>query len=179
MTLVRMNEMQNITESTLNFIREESKKEETRPTDINALLASLAADFEDIGHQVHFTETDRMVLLCRPTSLKRALSNILENAVIYGEAAEINLASDIETRMAVITVDDNGPGIPQSDLERVFQPFQRIETSRSRDTGGNGLGLAIVRSIIRGHGGEIELSNRPEGGLRATIYLPDNPDSAD
>jgi len=174
-----LNEMQNITESTLNFIREESKNEETRPTDINALLASLTADFQDIGHHIHFTETDRMVLLCRPTSLKRALSNILENAVIYGEAAEISLATDIETGMAVITVDDNGPGIPESDLERVFQPFQRMETSRSRDTGGNGLGLAIVRTIIRGHGGEIELSNRPEGGLRATIYLPDNPDSDD
>jgi len=174
-----LNEMQNITESTLNFIREESKKEDTRPTDINALLASLTADFQDIGHPVQYAETDRLVLHCRPTSLKRALGNIVENAVIYGDMAEITLSGNDETGVAIITVDDKGPGIPESELERVFQPFQRLETSRSRETGGNGLGLAIVRSIIRGHGGEIELSNRHEGGLRAIIHLPTDPGSTD
>jgi len=102
--------------------------------------------------------------------LKRALNNVIENAVKYGKCARVALSEDANG--IEIAVDDEGLGIPEADLERVFEPFQRLEESRSRETGGTGLGLAIARSIARGHGGDIVLSNRPAGGLRATIRLP-------
>ncbi|WP_245412806.1 sensor histidine kinase [Oceaniradius stylonematis] len=98
------------------------------------------------------------------------MRNIIDNAVRYGGSARVSLAPSGDN--AEITVADDGPGIPQEDVERVFDPFVRIETSRSRETGGAGLGLAIARTIIQGHGGNIELANRPEGGLTAAISLP-------
>jgi signal transduction histidine kinase len=103
-------------------------------------------------------------------SLKRALGNLVENAVTYGQRARVML---MEVRNGLrIDVDDDGPGIAEPDMERVFDPFERLETSRSLETGGVGLGLAIARSIVRQHGGDITLSNRPEGGLRTTVWLP-------
>ncbi len=167
-----LDEMQAITESTLSFAREEAEREQSRPTDVGALLESLCADFSDRGQQAEFSPSERIVLSCRPTGLKRALNNIMENAIAYGERARLNLAFDASANIATITIDDDGPGIPESDLERVFEPFVRIETSRNRETGGTGLGLAIARTIIRGHGGEIALSNLEDGGLRVTIHLP-------
>jgi len=167
-----LDEMQSITESTLSFAREDAEREENRQTDLSALLESLCADFSDRGHHADYVSTERIVLSCRPTSLKRALNNVTENAVAYGERAHLNMTFDADSTTATITIDDDGPGIPESELERVFQPFVRVETSRNRQTGGTGLGLAIARSIIRGHGGEISLSNREEGGLRVTITIP-------
>jgi len=167
-----LDEMQSITESTLSFAREDAEREENRQTDLSALLESLCADFGDRGHHADYTPKERIVLSCRPTSLKRALNNVTENAIAYGERAHLNLTFDTASTTATIIIDDDGPGIPESELERVFQPFVRVETSRNRQTGGTGLGLAIARSIIRGHGGEISLSNRDEGGLRVTITLP-------
>jgi len=167
-----LDDMQAITESTLSFAREDAEREENRPTDLSALLDSLCADFTDRGHQVSLSPTERVVLSCRPTSLKRALNNVLENAIAYGERAELNLAVNADTNSASITIDDNGPGIPESDLERVFQPFVRVEASRNRQTGGTGLGLTIARSIIRSHGGEITLINRENGGLRVSVHIP-------
>jgi signal transduction histidine kinase len=102
--------------------------------------------------------------------LRRVFDNLLDNAVKYGEAAEVSLSATPDK--ITVTICDKGPGIPPDQVEQVFEPFQRIETSRSRETGGVGLGLAVVRSIIRGHGGEVTLVNRPEGGLCATVTLP-------
>jgi signal transduction histidine kinase len=107
---------------------------------------------------------------CRPLSLKRAVRNLVENAVAYGKRARVAL--DRTGDASEITIDDDGPGIPEADFERVFAPFVRLEESRSQETGGIGLGMAIARSIARGHGGDITLANRPGGGLRATIHLP-------
>ena len=107
---------------------------------------------------------------CQPGALKRALTNLLENAVKYGKRAQAAITS---TEKAIeITIDDDGPGISEAELPRVFQPFYRVEESRSRDTGGTGLGLAIAQSIVQAHGGELALANRPGGGLRAAITLP-------
>jgi len=103
-------------------------------------------------------------------ALRRALRNLLENAQRYGAGATVGIS--LAGEAAFVTIDDAGAGIPEADLERVFDPFERLETSRSRETGGAGLGLPIARAILRAHGGEVSLSNRPEGGLRATVRLP-------
>ena len=107
---------------------------------------------------------------CQPGALKRALTNLLDNAVKYGKRAQVAITT--EGKAIEITIDDEGPGIPESELPKVFQPFYRIEDSRSRDTGGTGLGLAIAQSIVQAQGGELTLANRSGGGLRASIKLP-------
>jgi signal transduction histidine kinase len=168
--LETLDEMQRITEATLAFAREEAAAEDTRTVDLAALVESVAADLADLGQDVSFSGPERLAYACRPVSLKRAVRNLIENAVAYGERARVHL--DRGPQALQIVIDDDGPGIPEADRERVFAPFVRLEESRSRETGGIGLGMAIARSIVRGHGGDIELANRPEGGLRAIIQLP-------
>jgi signal transduction histidine kinase len=90
--------------------------------------------------------------------------------VKYGQRARVELTADLDGIR--VTVDDDGPGLPEEELERVFLPFYRVEQSRSRDTGGVGLGLAVARTVFRAHGGDVRLANRPEGGLRASVTLP-------
>jgi signal transduction histidine kinase len=119
---------------------------------------------------VTFAEAPRLAYSCRPTALKRAIGNLIENAVQYGERARVALYAT--SAGPLISVDDDGPGIAEVRMEEAFKPFVRLEASRSRATGGIGLGLAIARSIVLAHGGELILSNRPEGGLRAEIRLP-------
>jgi len=138
--------------------------------DLSALVESLCEDLAELGMEVTLTEAGRAPLSCRPVSLKRALRNMIENAVAYGHRARVSLEESADGLAVVI--DDDGPGIPEADRERVFGPFVRLEESRSRQTGGIGIGMAIARSILRAHGGDISLANRPEGGLRATVYLP-------
>jgi signal transduction histidine kinase len=163
-------EMQEMVEAVLSFAREDAAREETRNMDLTALIASLCDDLADGGLDVKFAETQQLLYRCRPVALKRALNNVIINAVAYGTRARVAVA-DLDTAYEIM-VDDDGPGIPEAELDRVFEPFLRLETSRSRDTGGAGLGLAIARSIYRAHGGDIALANRPGGGLRATIRLP-------
>ena len=115
-------------------------------------------------------ESGRVLVACRPVALRRAFRNLLENAGAYGVRATARIVRD-DAGLRVV-IEDDGPGIPEADLERVFEPFVRLEESRSRDTGGTGLGLAIARTIVRGHGGDIRLENREGGGLRATVALP-------
>ncbi|EQD65609.1 ATP-binding region, ATPase-like domain protein, partial [mine drainage metagenome] len=105
----------------------------------------------------------------RPQALKRCLTNLVSNAVSFGERARIELYDGAALR---ILVHDDGPGIPAEALERVFEPFFRLEASRSRDTGGSGLGLSIARDVAQAHGGTVLLRNRPEGGLTAELRLP-------
>lgn len=172
--LQTLEEMQTLIETTLIFAREETRTEETRPTDLSALIESIANDFEDLGKSCRFEGPARLVLEGRPVSLKRAFRNLIENAVTYGGEANIRLrAGDpLSGSDHVITIDDKGPGIPESEVENIFQPFVRLEASRNRETGGIGLGLAIARSIIRGHGGEISAKNNEWGGLQITVRLP-------
>ncbi len=163
-------EMQEMVEAVLAFVREDAAREDSRPVELQALIASLCDDLADGGQDVALAESGKAPYQCRPVALKRALNNVIANALAYGARARVALA-DLGQSYE-ITVDDDGPGIPEADLERVFEPFLRLEVSRSRETGGTGLGLAIARSIFRGHGGDIALSNRAGGGLRATILLP-------
>ncbi|OQY54126.1 MAG: two-component sensor histidine kinase [Candidatus Parabeggiatoa sp. nov. 2] len=170
--LATLDEMQAMTEAALAFAREAAAQEDTRRVDLTALVASLCDDLADMGQDVQFTEEQQYPYTCRPVSLKRALRNLIENAVRYGQRARV--AIQLQQTELHITIDDDGPGIPTKDNERVFEPFIRLETSRNRDTGGIGLGMSIARSILRGHGGEVMLNNRPTGGLQVTVTLAIN-----
>ena len=107
---------------------------------------------------------------CRPNEIRRAVRNLVENAVAYGGRAEVKITDDRDGYE--IVVEDQGPGIPEEDQQRVFEPFVRLESSRNGETGGTGLGLTLVKAIAEGHGGDITLENRSEGGLRARMRLP-------
>ncbi len=171
--LALLDEMQCMTEATLVFVREEAAEEDTHWLDLDALVQSVCDDLSDLGQDVTFTGPGKTLYRGRSVSLKRALRNLVENAVAYGQRARVTLTAAPD--MLGITIDDDGPGIAATDMARVFEPFVRVETSRSRETGGLGLGMAIARSIVRGHGGEITLANRLEGGLRVSIQLPQDP----
>ncbi len=163
-------EMQQLAESTLEFIRG-SVTEHYRKYDLASLLDSLCGDLREIGLPVDLEDSPRCVLQGQPEAVRRALRNLIENAVNYGRHADVGLQS--REQEAVVTITDQGPGIPEAEYERVFQPFYRLEQSRSRDTGGAGLGLAIARTLVRGLGGDIELGAGPHGkGLRVAVILP-------
>ncbi|MTI15038.1 ATP-binding protein [Sansalvadorimonas verongulae] len=165
-----LDEMQQMAEATLSFARESSIKEPSRRVELNALVDSICEDLRDIGMPVEFTEGLEAVSVCRPVSLRRALRNLIENGVKYGKSAEVSLL--LSKNATTIVINDNGPGMDEKDMERVFEPFVRLEQSRNRDTGGIGLGMAIARNIIHAHGGKIHLANRPEGGLQIQVALP-------
>lgn len=166
-----LDEMSEMVEATLGFARDESLQEPTRLLELVALVEAIADERQSLGHAVtaHGTVA-RLPYRCRPASLRRALNNLVDNAVRYAGQARIRL--ETAPGSVLITVEDDGPGVPASMLETLFEPFTRLETSRSSDTGGVGLGLAIVRSSVHAHGGEVHLENRPEGGLRAVVRLP-------
>jgi len=163
-------EMQALAEDTLDFIRG-SSSENSRRFDVGALLESLCDDLEEIGMPVSCDSMPRCTLSGRPEALRRALRNLLENAVKYGQRAEVSLSSG--PGEVVVTIRDRGPGIPEELREKVFEPFFRVEASRSRDSGGAGLGLAIARTLILGMGGNITISGRDDGeGAELRVCLP-------
>ena len=169
-TLSTLDEMESMIASTLAFARDDAEQEQPRVVDLSALVESICADMADTGRPVVFEEGPAAKYPCRPLALKRAITNLVDNAVKYGGDARVRV---LPAQNAVeIVVDDTGPGIPEADLEEVFAPFYRLERSRSRETGGAGLGLSVARTIVHAHGGEIVLANRSEGGLRAAIQLP-------
>ena len=168
--LATIGEMDEMIGTTLAFARDEVRAEQRRRVDVAALLASIVDDMADAGMPVTMAPAPPLIHDCQPAALKRAITNLLNNAVKYGKTARAAIATVVKT--IEITIDDDGPGIPDAELPRVFQPFYRVEDSRSRDTGGTGLGLAIAQSIVQAHGGEITLANRPGGGLHACIRLP-------
>jgi signal transduction histidine kinase len=169
-TCAILDEMEAMIASTLAFARDDAAQEERRTVDLAALVGSVCDDFADSGHDVTFEDLSPVKYRCGPLGLKRAVTNIVENAIKYAGSARAFLA--ISPGAVEIVVDDNGPGIPETQMEDVFAPFYRIEGSRSRETGGVGLGLSVARTIVHAHGGEIVLRNRPEGGLRTVIHLP-------
>ena len=168
--LATIAEMDSMIGATLQFARDEATAEARRPTDLTALLTSVVDDLADAGFPVAMAPAQPIICACRPGALKRALTNLLDNAVKYGTRARAAIRAASGT--VEITIDDDGPGIPEVELTRVFQPFYRVEGSRSRETGGIGLGLAIALSLVQAHGGRLTLANRPEGGLRASVTLP-------
>jgi signal transduction histidine kinase len=168
--LASIAEMDAMIAATLEFARDEAKAEPHRRTDLTALLASVVDDMADTGLPVAMESAQPLICECQPAALKRAITNLIDNAVKYGKRARCAIRST--SQGIEITIEDDGPGIPEQELFRVFQPFYRVEGSRNRETGGIGLGLAIALSVIQAHGGQLTLSNRPQGGLRACIRLP-------
>jgi hypothetical protein len=163
-------EMETMIESTLAFLRGDEEAEEPRLTNLSSLLTTLVDAAADAGHRASLSAPRHCNVMVRPVGVKRAFANLIDNAVMYGGCARVALHS--AGRRVHVTIDDDGPGIPESDLQHVFEPFRRLETSRNRSTGGVGLGLAIAHRVFEREGGSIRLSNRPEGGLRAEVVLP-------
>ncbi|MAN78922.1 MAG: two-component sensor histidine kinase [Magnetovibrio sp.] len=165
-----LDEMERITEATLAFARDEQAGGQSESTDVAELCGDVAQELSDMGLDVAFTPAGPAVMTCQPTALKRAIRNLAQNAVHYGGRAR--LAVRLADSEILVTVEDDGPGIPEADQDSVFEPFTRLETSRSHETGGVGLGLAITRNIVRAHGGDIHLENLTPRGLRVTVSLP-------
>ncbi len=165
-----LEEIQSMISATLAFARDDFAEEQQAALDLAVLLQGICEEFEDLGAPVAYKGAAHATAIGRPTALKRAFSNLIENAVNYGGDCTVTLT--VEHGSCVVLIEDRGPGLAETDRERVFEPFYRVEDSRSRETGGVGLGLAIARSIVRGHGGDVTLGNRPEGGLRASVVLP-------
>lgn len=165
-----IDEMSRTLDDILSLARLGRPSEPATDVDMAALVDAVVEDFRDLGHPVSFAETGRVTARLRPTLMRRAVRNLIENAVKYGGGAEVSLRTD--AHHLIVDVCDRGPGIPEDKLEAVFNPFTRLEESRNRDTGGIGLGLALARAIIYEAGGTIALANREGGGLAATIVLP-------
>jgi signal transduction histidine kinase len=165
-----VDEMQNMVDEALAFFRDDAIAEDTTSFDLPHVLLTIANDYADQGIDIAYSGPAHVVYRGRPLTLKRALTNLIDNAVKYGKTPEIELFCE-ETALAV-AIRDRGPGIPPDDLDQVFRPYFRVDKSRSRSTGGVGLGLTVAQAIVQGHGGEIILKNRPEGGLEARIVLP-------
>lgn len=165
-----LEEMESMISSVLSFAQDNTTGEPRKPIDLAALLESICDDLTDSGEPVELDAEPRLPYNGQPMALKRAFTNLIENAIKYGSRARVQLRGEEDG--ITVEINDDGPGIPESEREKVFAPFYRIERSRSRDTGGTGLGLALTRTIIRAHGGDVTLTNRREGGLRAEVFLP-------
>lgn len=165
-------DMETMVTQTLEFMRGLTQREPEQPVDVMALLESLQADNEAMGRTVTINGRVTHPFSAVPQLLKRCISNLIDNAIVYGQRAEIRV--DEGSSELTIRVRDHGPGIPDAELEKVFEPFFRLEGSRSRETGGTGLGLSIARNIARADGGEVRLRNHENGGLEAILTLPWN-----
>ena len=163
-------EMEAMISGTLAFVRDASKRADRSKLELSSLLESLADEMSETGLDVAVDHADRVVVEGDPVDLRRLFNNLLDNALKFGGGARVRVF--VERDCAVVEIDDKGAGIPEAELERVFEPFYRRETSRSRDTGGIGLGLPVVRSIARAHGGDATLHNRADGGLTSRVSLP-------
>ncbi len=173
--LADLDEMEAMVAATLAFGRDVTNSEAATRIDLPSLLRTILDEAgdgaPDQADSLAYQGPDHLAIKARPLSLKRALVNLVNNALKYGDAARITLIPK-DAGMVNITIEDNGPGIPNSHIETVFEPFRRLETSRNRETGGSGLGLSIARNIIRAHGGDILLQNAANGGLKVSVTLP-------
>jgi signal transduction histidine kinase len=165
-----MTAMQDMVREGLDLARSLDVPEAVRTLDLDALIGSVCADLADAGMDVTAEGKTSEAVRANPTALRRCLTNIIENAVKYGGYARVR--AQRQGGRVRVTVRDGGPGIPEGELEKVFEPFYRLEASRSRETGGTGLGLPIARNIAARLGGTLTLRNHPDGGLEAEFQLP-------
>ncbi len=173
--LADLGELEAMVASTLAFGRDARTSEKVVALDLAELIRTILDEAGDTNPEaaarLGYEGPSHFTFRVRSLAMKRALTNLISNAIAYGGSAHVRLEPPVGGWVA-ITVEDEGPGIPEAEIERVFEPFHRVETSRNRETGGTGLGLPIARDIVRAHGGDIVLANRPQGGLAARITLP-------
>lgn len=173
--LADLEEMEAMIGATLAFARDDAAAEPSVMVDLAALCRTVLDEAADgapeMADAIAYDGPEHLTVRARPVALKRALANLVGNALAYGGAARLTLAEAAPGQLR-IAIEDDGPGVPVHELEGVFQPFRRLETSRNRETGGSGLGLPIARNILRAHGGDVVLRNRPQGGLAAVVTLP-------
>lgn len=165
-----LDEMEAMIDSTLAYLRGETESEPRKPADLVAMIETLCDAAADAGAAVTYAGPSQARLVCSPVTLKRAFSNLIDNAVKYGGGARVSL--DDQGPDLLVRIEDDGPGIPEAEMQAVFEPFRRLETSRNRGTGGSGLGLTIAQRAVEQHGGTVQLSNGPGGGLLALVHLP-------
>jgi signal transduction histidine kinase len=165
-----LDEMTRMVRGALSVFRGLNDEESSMPVDIDALLQELQRRYAEINASVAIEGRAAAPFPGKPLALKRCLGNLVDNALQYGEHATIAVTDSAEE--LTIRVLDDGPGIPEAELERVFEPFYRLESSRNRATGGTGLGLSIARDVAQAHGGSLTLANRSGGGLEARLTLP-------
>ena len=165
--LIEIDNVIGMIESMLSFARDDARHEPRTLVDVSALTEDICLDAVDAGEPVTYSGPRGITIPCRTTALRRAISNLIDNAVKYGNRVYVSLVPGPEC--VVLTVEDDGPGIPRSERERVFDPFYRIEYSRDPNTGGVGLGLSVTHSIIWEHGGDIILGTRKGGGLSVSV----------
>lgn len=168
--LADLDDMQSMLDSTLAFARDDAADEPRTSTDLVALVQSLCDDLADAGQAVTYAGPDRVLVTCAPRAVKRAIHNVLSNAIKYGREAAVRISSD--EHGVTVDIADRGPGIPADQREAAFRPFHRLDASRSRESGGSGLGLAVARSVARRHGGDVVMSDREGGGLIVSLRLP-------
>ena len=164
-----LDEMEAMVREALALFRGLEDGEAAAPVDLNALLGKVREEFADMGGKVSLAGRAAEPLTGKPQALKRCLTNLVANAIKFGSRADIELE---DGPVVAIRVRDAGPGIPDAELEQVFEPFYRVESSRNRDSGGTGLGLTIARDIAQAHGGSLSLRNLAAGGLEAELLLP-------
>jgi two-component system OmpR family sensor kinase len=165
-----IDQMEAMLAATLGFVSDATRPRERTRLELASLVESIIDETAETGADAAIDRTDKLVIEGDPIALRRLVTNLVENAIKYGGRARGRVFA--EDGCAIIEVDDDGPGVAEQDAERVFEPFYRGEPSRNRETGGLGLGLAVVRSVARAHGGEAVLTNRPGGGLTARVTLP-------
>ena len=165
-----IDQMEAMIAATLTFVRDAQADPQRTRLELSSLLESVVDDMAETGADVTVNGAEKVVIDADGLALRRLLTNLIENAVKYGARARCTLS--VHDRQAEIDIEDDGPGVPALELNRVFDPFYRREPSRSRQTGGIGLGLSVARSIARAHGGDVALANRPQGGLKAKVTLP-------
>ncbi len=173
--LADLEELEAMVSATLAFGRDARTTEPVSPLDLAELLRTILDETGDANpdmlEKLRYEGPAHLTVRARSLALKRVLVNLVTNAVNYGGSALVRLSAD-GAHMVVVEIEDDGPGIPPGELDQVFEPFHRGEPSRNRETGGVGLGLPIARNIMRAHGGDVTISNRPAGGAKATVTLP-------
>jgi len=165
-----LDDMEAMIDATLAFTREEASTEAMASVDLVSLAETVCEDRAEVTLELGASIEPRLLCICRPVAMRRCLANLVDNAVKYGYSARVRL--ELASEFVTIRIDDDGPGVPVADQERVFAPFERLDSSRNSDSGGTGLGLSIARAIARAHGGDVTIENRREGGLRVTLSLP-------
>jgi signal transduction histidine kinase len=165
-----LGDIEAIARSVVDFATHEVKDEAPERVDFWSLVDSVADAYPQVSFADESANARGLICVGRPVALRRCVTNLVDNAITYGERARLTLSGD--EKDILLAIEDDGPGIPEESLEQVFRPFTRVEASRNRQTGGFGLGLTIARTIARGLGGEIRLENRKGGGLRTELRLP-------